>query len=86
MLFQLVLGVALKNTFTDDTNRVGPDHGFAVTPKNLEDMVEQSTSALASLGSGDKKVEKTNMNPVSCREGVLGAGNKLDQKFNIEKE
>lgn len=59
VIVSIALGArVIEKHFTDDNNRIGPDHGFAITPKIWRDMVEQSTSALASLGSGNKKVEE----------------------------
>jgi len=54
-------GVALgarviEKHFTDDVNRVGPDHAFAMDPDSWEAMVENTRRLERALGSGDKFV------------------------------
>ena len=44
--------------FTDDNNREGPDHKFAMNPKTWKDMVEECTNLYYAMGDGVKKVEK----------------------------
>ena len=51
----------IEKHFTDDNNQVGPDHGFAMSPKSWRDMVDRSYELLVSLGDGVKVVEKNEM-------------------------
>ena len=44
--------------FTDDNNRVGPDHKFAMNPKSWSKMVETANEVFLSLGNGEKIVEE----------------------------
>jgi len=44
--------------FTDDNNREGPDHKFAMNPKTWKDMVIRANEVYYALGDGDKKIEK----------------------------
>lgn len=44
--------------FTDDNDRVGPDHKFSMTPKTWKEMVEQTMLLYEALGDGEKKIEE----------------------------
>lgn len=61
--FTTVLGAIAKGAFviekhfTDDNNRIGPDHPFAINPKNWRTMVELGDEMAASLGDGIKIIE-----------------------------
>ena len=44
--------------FTDDNNRLGPDHKFAMNPNSWSKMVNAANEVFLSLGNGEKKVEK----------------------------
>ena len=48
---------AIEKHFTDDTNRVGPDHGFALDPITWKKMVEETRILERCLGNGHKRVE-----------------------------
>jgi N-acetylneuraminate synthase len=47
----------IEKHFTDDNNRVGPDHKFAMNPVTWRDMVSRSKELFAALGDGVKRVE-----------------------------
>lgn len=44
--------------FTDDNDRIGPDHKFSMTPKTWKEMVEQTMLLYEALGDGEKKIEE----------------------------
>ena len=46
----------VEKHFTDDNNRVGPDHKFAMNPSSWREMVERTRELERALGSGDKFV------------------------------
>ncbi len=48
---------AVEKHFTDDTERVGPDHGFSMDPVTWRAMVDDTRLLEAALGDGAKKVE-----------------------------
>ena len=48
---------AIEKHFTDDTNRVGPDHGFSLDPTTWKKMVEETRILERCLGNGHKRVE-----------------------------
>lgn len=62
--FSTVLGaialgaVVIEKHFTDDNDREGPDHKFAMNPKTWREMVDASLELYYSLGDGDKRIEK----------------------------
>ena len=43
--------------FTDDNNRKGPDHGFAMNPTSWQEMVNRAEELYNALGDGVKRVE-----------------------------
>jgi len=43
--------------FTDDNDRPGPDHAFAMTPASWREMVDRARETDAALGDGIKRVE-----------------------------
>ena len=55
-------GIALgarvvEKHFTDDTSRVGPDHGFSMDPRTWRAMVDDARMLETALGSGSKGIE-----------------------------
>ena len=58
VLGAIALGArVIEKHFTDDTNRVGPDHSFSMDPISWREMVNRSIELWRSLGSEVKKVE-----------------------------
>jgi N-acetylneuraminate synthase len=47
---------AVEKHFTDDNNRIGPDHPFSMTPATWREMVERTRELERALGSADKRV------------------------------
>jgi N-acetylneuraminate synthase len=47
----------IEKHFTDDTTRVGPDHGFSLEPIAWRAMVDDTRRLEAALGDGMKRVE-----------------------------
>jgi N-acetylneuraminate synthase len=48
----------IEKHFTDDTTRVGPDHGFSLDPLSWRTMVDDTRRLEAALGNGSKVVEE----------------------------
>jgi sialic acid synthase SpsE len=58
VLAAIALGArVIEKHFTDDNDREGPDHKFAMNPTSWGEMVAASTEVYDSLGDGIKKVE-----------------------------
>lgn len=47
----------IEKHFTDDNNRIGPDHKFSMNPLAWEEMVERTRELEYAIGSGIKKIE-----------------------------
>lgn len=59
VLGALALGARVfEKHFTDDNNREGPDHKFAMNPMTWHEMVEESMNLYYALGNGIKRVEE----------------------------
>ena len=73
----------IEKHFTDDVNRVGPDHAFSMNPESWRDMVDRTRELENALGVGIKRVEDNEKETVvlqrrAIRMGVnLAAGNIL---------
>lgn len=48
----------IEKHFTDDNERIGPDHKFAMNPKSWEEMVVNTRQLEAALGSPEKKINE----------------------------
>ena len=58
VLGAIALGaVVIEKHFTDDNDRVGPDHKFSITPKDWKQMVCEANNLWLSMGDGVKRVE-----------------------------
>ena len=58
VLGAVALGATMvEKHFTDDNDRIGPDHKFSMNPVNWKTMVERTRFLELSLGDGVKKVE-----------------------------
>lgn len=69
----------IEKHFTDDNDRVGPDHKFSMNPKSWAEMVERTKELEFSLGSGIKKVEDNE------KETVVLQRRSIRAKKTIEK-
>ena len=54
----------IEKHFTDDNNRVGPDHKFSMDPDSWEKMVKRTRLLEKSLGGTEKKVEPNELETV----------------------
>ena len=58
VLGAIALGArAIEKHFTDDVNRVGPDHAFSLDPTAWREMVTEARILEMALGDGIKKIE-----------------------------
>lgn len=59
VLGAIALGArVIEKHFTDDNDRIGPDHPFSMNPVNWSEMVQRSRELEYALGDGIKKVEQ----------------------------
>lgn len=76
----------VEKHFTDDNNRVGPDHPFSMNPNTWREMVDQTELLTAALGDRIKKVEENEKETVILQRRSIcipGGANKGD---SISKE
>ncbi|MBM7557456.1 N-acetylneuraminate synthase family protein [Halanaerobacter jeridensis] len=90
--FSAVLGAValgarvIEKHFTDDNNRTGPDHKFAMTPDSWSEMVKRATELYKSLGDGNKKIEDNEKESVIVQRRALRYSNNLESGAVIKKE
>jgi len=63
----------IEKHFTDDNDRVGPDHPFAMNPKSWAAMVKATRQLERALGSGDKFVTENEAETVIIQRRCLRA-------------
>jgi sialic acid synthase SpsE len=63
----------IERHLTDDNNREGPDHKFAMNPDNWARMVEETRLLERSLGSGDKFIAENELETMIVQRRCLRA-------------
>ena len=63
----------VEKHFTDDPNRVGPDHLFSMDPISWREMVSRTRELEAALGGGFKKVEDNECDTVVIQRRCIRA-------------
>jgi len=63
----------IEKHFTDDVNRVGPDHKFSMDPRSWRDMVDRTRELEVALGAGVKQVEGNEIETVIIQRRSLRA-------------
>lgn len=59
VLGAVALGARMvEKHFTDDVNRLGPDHAFSMDPKTWREMIDRTRELENALGNGIKRVEE----------------------------
>jgi sialic acid synthase SpsE len=67
----------VEKHFTDDVDRVGPDHAFSMTPDLWRDMVERTRELENALGVGVKQVEENEKETVVLQRRAIRLKNNL---------
>ena len=68
---------AVEKHFTDDTTRVGPDHGFSLDPIGWRAMVDDTRMLEAALGTGSKQIEPNEQETVVLQRRCVRASRPL---------
>ncbi len=76
----------IEKHFTDDNSREGPDHKFAINPKNWKIMVQKSQEIYQELGNGKKKIEENELNAYIVQRRSCVAKKNLSKGHIICKE
>ena len=77
---------AVEKHFTDDTSRVGPDHGFSMDPITWRAMVEDTRMLEAALGSGVKEIETNETQTVVLQRRCVRAARDLEAGTVVIRE
>lgn len=76
----------IEKHFTDDNNRSGPDHGFAMDPVSWKLMVDTTRELERAMGDGIKRIEKNERNTVVIQRRSVRALRNLNKGETLTKE
>ncbi|MCD6475846.1 MAG: N-acetylneuraminate synthase family protein [Anaerolineaceae bacterium] len=76
----------VEKHFTDDNDRVGPDHKFAMNPDTWADMVENTRLLERALGVADKFVAANEQETVVIQQRCLRAKRAISKGEKITRE
>lgn len=76
----------VEKHFTDDTSRVGPDHGFSLDADAWRRMVDDTRLLEQALGDGVKKVEKNEFESRVVQRRALRFKSYLPKGHKVRKE
>jgi sialic acid synthase SpsE len=76
----------IEKHFTDDNNRVGPDHPFAMNPEAWAAMVKATRQLERAMGSGDKFVADNERETVVIQRRCLRAARDIKPGEIIDRE
>jgi sialic acid synthase SpsE len=71
--------------FTDDNNREGPDHKFAMNPNTWREMVDRSNEVYLALGDGNKVIESNEQETAVVQRRGLRFTRDLPEGHVLEK-
>ena len=78
VLGAVALGARIvEKHFTDDTRRVGPDHGFSMDPVTWRAMVDDTRMLEAAMGTGIKEIEPNEAKTVVLQRRCVRAARDL---------
>lgn len=77
---------AIEKHFTDDNNRVGPDHPFSMTPTTWREMVDRTRELERALGSADKVVAANEQQTVIVQRRCLRAAQDIPADEILTRE
>ena len=87
VLGSIALGArVIEKHFTDDNDRIGPDHKFSMNPVTWKQMIKASKELEKSLGNGHKKLEKNEKLSVIVQRRGVWAKKDLKKKDRLLKK
>lgn len=87
VLGAIALGaVVFEKHFTDNNDREGPDHKFAMNPQTWREMVERANELYGALGDGVKRVEDNEKDSIIVQQRSLRATRELESGEILQKE
>jgi sialic acid synthase SpsE len=72
--------------FTDDNNREGPDHNFAMNPSTWREMVDRSNEVYQALGNGIKVIEDNEKETAIVQRRALRFTKDLPEGYILKKD
>jgi sialic acid synthase SpsE len=85
VLGAVALGARMvEKHFTDDVNRVGPDHAFSMDPRSWREMVDRTRELENALGNGIKRVEDNEKETVVVQRRSLRASAAMSKSTLIK--
>lgn len=76
----------IEKHFTDDNDRVGPDHPFSMTPETWRDMVDRTRELELALGTPEKRVMGNEEQTVIVQRRCLRAGRDIAAGETLTRE
>lgn len=76
----------IEKHFTDDNNRIGPDHAFALNPETWREMVDRARELEMALGDGIKRVEVNEQETVVLQRRCLRVNKDLSSGSIISRD
>jgi N-acetylneuraminate synthase len=76
----------IEKHFTDDNDRIGPDHKFAMNPLSWKKMVDRTNELYYALGDGKKKIEGNEENTAILQRRALYYIKDLKQGQILKRE
>jgi len=76
----------VEKHFTDDQNRVGPDHKFSLAPDSWAEMVENTRCLERALGQADKFIAQNEQETVVLQRRCLRAASQLPAGTVLTRE
>ncbi len=87
VLGAIALGaVVFEKHFTDNNEREGPDHKFAMNPQTWREMVERANELYSALGDGIKRVEENEKDSLVVQQRSLRVTRKLNVGEKLRKQ
>lgn len=76
----------IEKHFTDDNDREGPDHAFAMNPRSWAEMVENTRQLERALGSANKFVAENEKETVVVQRRCLRAARAIEAGETLSRE
>jgi N-acetylneuraminate synthase len=76
----------IEKHFTDDNEREGPDHAFAMNPRSWAEMVRNTRQLERALGSADKSVAENEKETVIVQRRCLRAARAIEAGEVLSRE
>ena len=76
----------IEKHFTDDNDRNGPDHKFSMNPFTWKKMVTETRILEKSLGDGNKKIEKNELESVIVQRRSIRAARNIFKNEKVSEK